>query len=209
MLAGFLFCTASIGAVPQELNRVLIANETGSDIISIRYAPASPLDPARELGPNILQAGRGIPHGDLISFFIHYPATCELFNMEFLDSRGFLYRLEELELCNMEAGVIVVDVSLRKSVQTEGQGIPVEIQNDTQESIAFLFFSPQSFDMWGFDFLGDRAFLGPGESIVIRVIEGAYRDFDFFALAESSRRFVGRARVEEPSLIRLSAFAQP
>lgn len=180
------------GGVPQELNRVLVANETGVRIEGMWYRPGNPQEPAVEWGPNVLST-TAISHGKSRGFYVHFPDTCEMFDFLFQDEHGSQYQLQHFEVCSDSVSVVVVDGSLRGARgQEAGPAVRLELHNDTSEALAYVFYSPEEFDMWGFDLLGDTALLNPGESFFVLLASGDARHYDFLALGETGSLYLGR-----------------
>ena len=170
----FLFCVSlmlfpwpGIAGIPQELNRVTLVNETGASLSRLFWAPTYQGSRNWVWGPNVLSLKGTLRYGETLSFYIHYPDTCGLFDFLAFDDQGSGYRLSSFQICNREEGLVILEPLNR--VQSRNlpvvEEITVEFINDGPTDIWFLFLSPRSFALWGFDVLTDGSVLGPGDRL--------------------------------------------
>ncbi|NCN05542.1 MAG: hypothetical protein GW949_07915 [Spirochaetales bacterium] len=157
--------------IPQELNRVTLVNETGLELTRFYWSPTYQGTREPVWGPNVLTLKKSLAYGQALSFYIHYPDTCGLFDFLAFDSQGNGYSMRSFQVCNREEGLILLEPRHRVSAELlpKFEEISVEFINDSPIEIWFLFLSPQSFSLWGFDVLSDGSVLGPGDRVEIIV----------------------------------------
>lgn len=198
--------------IPQELNKVTILNRTGRHLVSAFLAP-SPVEGASSIwGSDLLVPGLPLRHGSFQSFYIHYPNTCALFDVLFLDANGNSFLLAQVEICNGEEPVVEVGPEhLRAGFQTNlGNILSLKIDNDTDQELWFIFASPQRFAIWGADLLGDSALLGPGETREIRIPDcnGQVPSYDILLVTGNNSVKFRRVQLEDGIFLQVSSFLE-
>jgi hypothetical protein len=160
-LCACLAAAPSWAVDPDELNLITFENRTGSDI---RYVFLSPSD-SSYWGTDILGSSRVLGNDEDVAFFIHYPAACNEFDIVAIASDGEAFVVYGYEICDGREAVV------RLSEQDLNDDAPrfdfatIQIANDTDYEIWYLFFSPGDSDMWGVDQLDKDTILDPGESV--------------------------------------------
>jgi len=154
---------------PDNLNLITFENRTGGDI---RYIFLSPSD-STYWGTDILGATRVLNDDEDLGFYIHYPDACNEFDIYAVGSNDDAFLVYDYEICDgREANVRLTRRNLREDAP-DFDFTTVEIVNDTDYEIWYLFFSPGDSNMWGVDQLDKETILDPGESISLLLPVGS------------------------------------
>lgn len=146
---------------PANLNLITFENRTGDDITYIFLSPSD----SSHWGTDILGSSRVLNDDEDIGFFIHYPEACNEFDIYAVGSNDNAYLVYGYEICDgKEAEVRLTRRNLSDSAPSF-DFTTVEINNDTDYEIWYLFFSPGDSSMWGVDQLDKETILYPGDSV--------------------------------------------
>lgn len=156
-----LVATPSLAIDPDNLNLITFENRTGDDI---RYIFLSPSD-SQHWGTDILGTTRVLHDDDDLGFFIHYPDRCNEFDIYAIGSSDQAYLVYGYEICDGEEADVRLTRRNLNDDAPEFDFTTVELANDTDYEIWYLFFSPGDSDMWGVDQLDRDTILNPGESV--------------------------------------------
>jgi hypothetical protein len=161
-ILGFaLVATPSLAVDPANLNLITFENRTGGDI---RYIFLSPSD-SQMWGTDILGSTRVLNDDEDLGFYIHYPERCNEFDIYAVGANDSAYRVMGYEICDGEAAEVRLTSSDLNDEAPSFSFATIELANDTDYEIWYLFFSPGDSDMWGVDQLDKDTILYPGESV--------------------------------------------
>ena len=196
----------STAGIPQELNRITLGNETGYNFVYVFYTPSFMSGGSQIWGPNILSVHRTLPYGSYLNFFIHYPENCALFDFHAIDSRQNAYGINRVEICNGTEGLVIFEP--RHRIQgprdTFSNLSVIEIINNLETPVWFLFASPQSYPMWGFDLLTDSGLLGQGEAYRLEFPNRTNELYDILAVDVNGTIIINRVLLS--SLVNVPIF---
>jgi len=157
-----LSCTLSAHAVdPDELNSITFRNSTGYDI---NYLFLSPGD-SGYWGTDILGATTYFYNGDSRGFYIHYPDSCNTFDIMAIDEDDDAYILWDYEICDGSSETITFTLADLNDDAPDFNLVTLNLRNDTNYIMNYIFFSPDDSEMWGVDQLDDETVLGPNETL--------------------------------------------
>ncbi|HUF73236.1 MAG TPA: hypothetical protein VMR74_10090 [Gammaproteobacteria bacterium] len=160
-LCACLAAAPSWAVDPDELNLITFQNRTGGDI---RYIFLSPTD-SQYWGTDILGSTRVLGDDEDLGFYIHYPDACNEFDIIAIGSNDEAFVVYGYEICDdKEAEVRLTGQNLNEDAP-RFDFTTVEIANDTDYEIWYLFFSPGDSDMWGVDQLDKDTVLDSGDSV--------------------------------------------
>lgn len=151
----------SLAIDPDNLNLITFENRTGGDI---RYVFLSPSD-SRYWGTDILGSSRVLGNDEDLAFFIHYPNACNEFDIIAIGSDGEAFVVYGYEICDGKEAIVHLTGQDLSEDAPRFDFATVQIANDTDYEIWYLFFSPGDSDMWGVDQLDKDTILSPGESV--------------------------------------------
>lgn len=166
---------------PAHLNLITFENRTGDDI---RYIFLSPAD-SQYWGTDILGSTRVLHDDSDLGFYIHYPEACNEFDIYAVGSNDNAYLVYGHEICDgTEAEVRLTKRDLKDDAPNF-DFTTVELANDTDYEIWYLFFSPGDSEMWGVDQLDKDTILEPGDAVrlLLPVADGETR-YDVRAVDE-------------------------
>ena len=155
----------SLAVDPAHLNLITFENRTGDDI---RYIFLSPSD-SQHWGTDILGSTRVLHDDDDLGFFIHYPDRCNEFDIYAISSTDQAYLVYGYEICDGEEANVRLTRRDLNDDAPEFDFTTVQLANDTDYDIWYLFFSPGDSDMWGVDQLDKDTILNPGESVSLLI----------------------------------------
>lgn len=169
-MLGILAVASSASAVsPENLNLITFENRTGS---TISYIFLSPSD-SQKWGTDILGSTRTLSDDDDLGFYIHYPNSCNEFDIYAVGSNDSAYLLYGYEICDGSEATVRLSRRDLKESAPEFDFTTVTIENDTDYQIQYLFFSPGDSDMWGVDQLDQYTVLDPGEDLSVLLPVGS------------------------------------
>jgi hypothetical protein len=156
-----LAAAPSAAVDPENLNLITFENRTGQDI---RYIFLSPSD-SQYWGTDILGSSRVLGSDQDLGSYIHYPDPCNEFDIVAIGSNDEAFVVYGYEICDgKEADVRLTRRNLKEDAPAFDFAT-VEIVNETDYEIWYLFFSPGDSSMWGVDQLDRETILDPGDSV--------------------------------------------
>ena len=133
-----LASSGSLALSEEELNLVTFENNTGSEITYLYFSP----EDSSNWGPDVLGATRVLEDGDSLGFYIHYPDSCNEFDVMAEDSEENTFVLFGYEICDDEQPVFeFVSKDLNDDVVITDL-IELGIRNDTDYEMLYVFISP-------------------------------------------------------------------
>lgn len=160
-LGAGLLAVPSMAVNPENLNLITFQNRTGSDI---RYIFLSPSD-SQYWGTDILGSTRVLNDDEELAFYIHYPDRCNDFDIYAIGADDEAFVVYGYEICDGKQAEVRLGRRDLKDDAASFDFASVEIANDTDYEIWYLFFSPGDSSMWGVDQLDKETILDPGESV--------------------------------------------
>ena len=157
-------CLAAAQALavdPDNLNLITFQNRTGNDI---RYIFLSPSD-SQYWGTDILGSRRVLKDDEDLGFYIHYPDRCNDFDIYAIGGNDNAYEVYGYEICDGEQAELRLSKRDLKADAPAFDFATLEIANETDYEIWYLFFSPGDSSMWGVDQLDKDTILDPGSSV--------------------------------------------
>ncbi|KGE73588.1 hypothetical protein [Spirochaeta lutea] len=196
-LAYIVLCSGAVfGGIPQELNRVTVANETG---MAIRHLYSSPAD-SDLWGPDLITGLDTLDYGEMRSFFVHYSSACARFSFLAEDISGGMYLVEDVQICNGDESLVMVSqadgVDDRGALWAGASVVRVVLTNSVIRELWYLFFSPRESKMWGVDILDDISTLPVGASrVYYLLVPEAGGEYDILGFDEVDRAVVKRVEI--------------
>jgi len=161
LICAGLIAAPALAVNPAHLNLITFENRTGD---GIRYIFLSPSD-SQYWGTDILGSTRVLRDKQDLGFYIHYPERCNEFDIYAVDMSDRAYSLFGYEICDGETAEVRFTSQDLDDDAREFDFTTVEMVNDTDYDIWYLFFSPGDSDMWGVDQLDQETILTPGASV--------------------------------------------
>jgi len=156
-----LAAAPSLAVDPDNLNVITFQNRTGQDI---RYIFLSPSD-SQYWGTDILGSSRVLGSDQDLGFYVHYPDACNEFDIVAIGANEEAFVVYGYEICDgKEAEVRLTRRNLKEDAPAF-EFATVEIVNETDYEIWYLFFSPGDANLWGVDQLDRETILDPGDSV--------------------------------------------
>jgi hypothetical protein len=145
---------------PNELNKVTFKNSTGARIETIFLSPSD----SDYWGPDIIGADYVLKDGGSIGFYLHYPEKKFSFDIMANDEAGNSFEVYKYQVTDgKEATITFTKKNLNKSAP-DFTFASLEVQNDTDHEMQYLFVSPSDSDAWGVDLLNEDTTLAAGDS---------------------------------------------
>jgi hypothetical protein len=178
-----VFATSAHAVDPSQLNLITFENRTGD---SIRYIFLSPSD-SEYWGTDILGSSRVLYDNDDLGFYIHYPDTCDDFDIYAVGGNDEAYLVYGYEICDGKQATVKLTHRNLDASAPNFDFTTVTLANDTDYEIWYLFFSPSDSNMWGVDQLDQSTILSPGDeiSVLLPVSKKAVR-YDVQAVDEDA-----------------------
>jgi hypothetical protein len=163
---GLALVTAPALAVdPAHLNLITFENRTGDDI---RYVFLSPSD-SQHWGTDILGSTRVLHDDEDLGFFVHYPERCNEFDIYAISGSDEAYLVYGHEICDGEVSTVRLTGKNLNEEAPNFDFVQVDLINETDYEIWYLFFSPGDSDMWGVDQLDKDTILHSGENLSLLI----------------------------------------
>ncbi len=163
-----LTAQANAGINPEALNQITFQNGTGQ---TIEYVFVSPSD-SQYWSTDILGSSRVLDNGDSLGFFIHYPNSCNNFDIMAIGEYGDAFTMYDFQICDDSEAVVPLYPSALNDAAPDFDMVEVVLENETNYDIQYLFFSPGDSAMWGIDQLDESTILRPGQSVSLLVPAG-------------------------------------
>ena len=164
-----LTAQASAGINPEALNQITFENRTGQ---TIEYVFVSPSD-SQHWSTDILGSSRVMHNGDSLGFYIHYPNSCNNFDIMAIGEYGEAFTMWDYQICDNAEAVVPLFSSALNEDAPDFDMVEVVFENETAYDIQYLFFSPGDSAMWGIDQLDESTILYPGQSVSLLVPVGS------------------------------------
>lgn len=164
-----------------QLNTIFFVNETKSEILYIFLSPAD----SDYWGPELLGAKRKLAAGEEEGYFIHYPDSCNAFDILIVDVYGDTYTIWDFEVCDKaEARVVINKKVLNKDFEVP-DFIEFEIINETENDMLSVFISPADSLMLGVDFLDYETSIKEYEAFTVLVpVQDTEIEYDIYGIDE-------------------------
>ncbi|MGD8340285.1 MAG: hypothetical protein PVH89_05850 [Gammaproteobacteria bacterium] len=163
-----LLSSPTLAVDPDNLNLITFENRTGDDIQFIFLSPSD----SEYWGTDILGSTRVLHDDDDLGFFIHYPDRCNDFDIYAVGSDDRAYLVYGHEICDGKPSEVRLTRRNLRDDAPDFAYTTVELANDTDYEIWYLFFSPGDSNMWGVDQLDKDTILYPGDSMQLLLPAG-------------------------------------
>jgi hypothetical protein len=188
-----LFTHPALAVDPGELNLITFENRTGDDI---RYIFLSPGD-SQYWGTDILGSSRTLHDGEDLGFYIHYPDHCDNFDIYAVGSKDEAYLVYGHEICDGKEAKVRLTPRNLDDAAPDFSYTTVEIDNDTDYDIWYLFFSPGDSQMWGVDQLDKTTILEPGDALTVLLpVHNESMRYDVQAVDEDNDTYTFYVEIE-------------
>ncbi len=168
---------------PGWLNSVVFFNGTSNDIEYIFMSPGD----SDYWGPEILNSERVLESRDDLGFYILYPDECNDFDILAIDSNGDALYIYDYTICDGTEETIAFGKRDMADEQPYFDFIELEIVNEIETEIYYMFVSPADSEMYGVDLLDEVTTIPPGDSLTLLVpIDEEAVDYDFMAVDENN-----------------------
>ncbi|MCK5199638.1 MAG: hypothetical protein KAR21_14860 [Spirochaetales bacterium] len=171
---------------PGWLNSIEFLNETGNDI---EYVFMSPGD-SEYWGPEILGPDRVLESWDNLGFYIFYPDECNDFDILAIDSNDNSLYIYDYTICDGTEETIAFSKRDMAEEESYFDFMTLDIYNEIETEIFYLFVSPADSNMYGVDLLDEYTTILPGEylSLLIPIGEDEV-DYDVMAVDEYNNTY--------------------
>ncbi len=174
LLASALLPPAPVDAFsPEHLNQVTFVNETAYDMLYLFFSPSD----SEYWGADILGTTRTLDSGQKLSFYVLYPDECNAFDFLAIDEDGDAYTVWDVELCDGHSHVQSVTLSELAGPFGPLDFATLQLHNQLDHEIHYLFVSPSDSASWGVDVLDARTVLGPDRYAEILVLRSAAEEY--------------------------------
>ncbi|MDC7231664.1 MAG: hypothetical protein PQJ58_00405 [Spirochaetales bacterium] len=167
ILAVLILAAATLWGQSSYFNTIEFRNNTSAEILYLFFSPAD----SEYWGPDVLGDSRILPPKGTVEFFISYPEESNNFDFMAIDENGTVYEIyEETITDGYEAQIVINKASRTDSVDIDylsEELISLEIYNETEVELYYLFVSPSDSEMYGIDFMDTETTLPPGESVSV------------------------------------------
>jgi len=166
---------------PSWLNNVVFFNGTSNDIEYIFLSPGD----SEYWGPEILNSERVLESRSDLGFYIFYPDDCNDFDILAIDSNGDSLSIYDYTICDGVEETIAFSKRDMSEEEPYFEFVTLDIFNDTETEIYYIFVSPADSNMYGVDLLDEVTTILPGDylSLLIPIGEDEV-DYDIMAVDE-------------------------
>ena len=166
---------------PGWLNNIVFFNGTNNNI---EYVFLSPGD-SEYWGPEILNSERVLESRSDLGFYIFYPDNCNDFDILAIDSNGDSLAIYDYTICDGVEETIAFSKRDMSEEEPYFDFITLDIYNEIETEIFYIFVSPADSNMYGVDLLDETTTILPGDylSLLIPVDEGDV-EYDVMAVDE-------------------------
>jgi hypothetical protein len=171
---------------PSWLNNIIFFNGTSNDIEYIFLSPGD----SEYWGPEILNSERVLESRSDLGFYIFYPDDCNKFDILAIDSNGDSLTIYDYEICDGIEETIAFSKRDMSEDETYFDFITLDIYNEIETEIFYMFLSPNDSEMYGVDLLDEVTTILPGDylSLLVPVGEGEV-EYDFLAVDENNETY--------------------
>lgn len=175
---------APLAAVdPDDLYLITFENDTGYEI---NYLFLSPGD-SEWWGADILGSERTLEDGESLGFYIHLPDGCETFDIMAVDEDDDPYVIYDFEACDDGDAVVVFTEDNLSDEDTDFEFVTINLENELDYDIYYVFLSPGDSDKWGVDHLDEETILEPGDELALLLpVSSKTRRYDVHAVDEDN-----------------------
>ncbi len=168
---------------PGWLNNVVFFNGTSTDIEYIFLSPGD----SDYWGPEILNSERILESRADLGFYIYYPDDCDDFDILAINSNGEALSIYDYTICDGTEETIAFSKKDMSEESPDFNFITLEIDNQIQTEIYYMFISPADSNMYGVDLLDEATTIIPGDylSLLIPIGDDAV-DYDVMAVDENN-----------------------
>ncbi len=166
---------------PSWLNNIVFFNGTSNDIEYIFLSPGD----SEYWGPEILNSERVLESRSDLGFYIFYPDECNDFDILAIDSNGDSLTIFDYTICDGVEETIAFSKRDMSEEEPYFEYVTLDIYNDIETEIYYIFVSPADSNMYGVDLLDEVTTILPGDylSLLIPIGEGDV-DYDVMAVDE-------------------------
>ncbi len=166
---------------PSWLNNIVFFNGTSNDIEYIFLSPGD----SEYWGPEILNSERVLESRSDLGFYIFYPDECNDFDILAIDSNGDSLTIFDYTICDGVEETIAFSKRDMSEEEPYFEFVTLDIYNDIETEIYYIFVSPADSNMYGVDLLDEVTTILPGDylSLLIPIGEGDV-DYDVMAVDE-------------------------
>lgn len=185
VLAG-LWLSAASAQIDTEVNQLTVANFTGQALVFVFVSPGD----STFWGPDLLKSKGVLANDFQVSFYVHYPDACNVFDFMGIGSDGTVYQLPREQICDGNAATLAFTPASGQGLQSDFARMTVQLQNLTSTALAYLFVSPADSVMLGVDMLDAETVLGRGETVELVIPrENREATYDVHAFGEDGSHY--------------------
>jgi hypothetical protein len=160
--------TALFAFDEDELNTITFHNETGYDIYYIFLSPGD----SEYWGPEILGAEWVLQADRSLGFYIHYPDYSNTFDIMAIDDDGYTFIIWDYEISDDYPADIYFQFEDLLDEPPNLEFITLNVTNETDYSMYYVYISPEDSRMWGVDLLDENTILEPYDMLSVLVPVG-------------------------------------
>jgi hypothetical protein len=136
-------------------------------------------------GPEILNSERVLESRDNLGFYIYYPDECNDFDILAIDSNGDALYIYDYTICDGIEETIAFSKRDMAEEEPYFDFITLDIYNEIETEIFYIFVSPADSNMYGVDLLDETTTILPGEYLSLLIPMGEDEvDYDVMAVDE-------------------------
>jgi len=171
---------------PSWLNNVVFYNGTSTDIEYIFLSPGD----SDYWGPEILNSERILESRSDLGFYIYYPDDCNDFDILAINSNGEALSIYDYTICDGTQETIAFSKKDMSEESPDFNFITLEVDNEIQTEIYYMFISPADSNMYGVDLLDEETTILPGDYLSLLVPLGDdVVDYDVMAVDENNATY--------------------
>lgn len=166
---------------PSWLNNIVFFNGTNNDIEYIFLSPGD----TEYWGPEILNSERVLESRQNLGFYIFYPDECNDFDILAIDSNGDSLSIYGYTICDGVEETIAFTNKDMSEEEPYFEFVTLDIYNDIETEIYYIFVSPADSNMYGVDLLDEVTTILPGDYLSLLIpLENEDVDYDIMAIDE-------------------------
>lgn len=192
-ISSCLVTSSAMAVDPDDLNNITFRNRTGYDIVYLFLSPGD----SGEWGTDILGSSTYFYDDEDRGFYIHYPDRCNNFDIMAIDEDDDAYILWDYEICDNSSETITFTLADLNDEAPDFNLVTVNLYNDTDYDMHYIFFSPGDSGMWGVDQLDDETILGAYETVSLLLpAEGKPTSYDIHAVDEDEDTYTFSVNID-------------
>ena len=169
-----------------ELNNVQFVNRTDGTIVYLFLSPSD----SGYWGPDVLGSSRTLDNGDSLGFYLHYPDTCNEFDIMAINGNDDAFILWNYEICDGQSERIVISGDDFTDSPPDFDYVYLEITNTVSYDMHYIFVSPSDSNMWGADLLDESTILYEDETLSVLVPSSSSSvTYDFMGIDEDMDKY--------------------